>query len=468
VYSEEPKVWALFSDKTAAWIDMQPVSSEKRLYLEEIGISNRVWQAAQKAMNAAYTILEDFGLLEGSNCGFICSFSRNDPVIKESASLAFSLKLVHKILEDKISISTAATAAVTSTNPEMPLDFVNNINEKIIAALEVLDSGGAVFFPAQNQADIRDEVRKEAENKGIELQSVNTVKDAVKAVLSLNRISIPNEKEVVPVLPEAPRKKMPRILELVQYFLLLLCIAAVIGLIGTKGNFFIIAHLMMAQYLKVSESMFFGYAIFGVLILTAISTVPIARISESLEGKTNQFGMLKLVNYIVFTLFCLFIAGNLSVFVSLLYICPDRMKKYEKIEHLKYNDFFKPIFEDLPDIRFESFLELSGSKDNADSDKSIKMGLRMRPENINFIEVFGIVSEDLMRNEVRKPEFAFQALSKYLQYIEINKGIQGKASAIIGSKHHAEDLIAKYENDFSPDEKRVADKLRKILKQYNW
>ncbi|MCP4111840.1 MAG: hypothetical protein GY749_40990 [Desulfobacteraceae bacterium] len=177
------RVWAMFSDRTASTVVMDEIAAaeDTDLKLVSVGIDNlQVKNSSEKAIRAAFKVLKR-DKSDGIGKGYSYEFSDLETVIHSSASLAFALKLVQKV--KNIPFSLAATGVILDSSPVSPVERVDNINEKIIGAFRKLEPGDRIYFPGENLSEISEENRKTANEKGIVLQPVKTVEDAVCKVL---------------------------------------------------------------------------------------------------------------------------------------------------------------------------------------------------------------------------------------------------------------------------------------------
>ena len=120
-------------------------------------------------------------------CGIIFAFEGNDSVTGSSASLAFALKMVYKVKEytedAPIPFSIAATGIVDGINKEAHIIKVDYMNQKIEAALKTLNTGDIIFFPIDNVPEILQKNIERCHQRGIKLQAVSTISDAVHKLL---------------------------------------------------------------------------------------------------------------------------------------------------------------------------------------------------------------------------------------------------------------------------------------------
>lgn len=238
-------VWAIFSDSTASLVIMKKIVLDETsdLVLKSVGIDNpQVRTSGEKAITGAYNVLRDLNRIKNGNHGFSYEFREIAPVIHSSASLAFALKLVQKI--EKISFSIAATGIVLDSSQQSPVERIDNINEKIRAAGDVLMSGDVIFFPAKNRVEITLETENAVKNKGIILQPVSTVENAVKTVLALNQRRIQDPLNKDPLINEFSSTKSHRPLLISALFV---CLLSFLWFFGKNIYITINNHLNVAQ-----------------------------------------------------------------------------------------------------------------------------------------------------------------------------------------------------------------------------
>ena len=111
-----------------------------------------------------------------------------DDVIKRNVSgksggLAFSLKFAQKIFQrttgKELNFSVAATGIVDLPTKDAKVKRVAGINEKFKAALNCLNAGDKLFYPAENETEIEQSLKGNLTEKGIILHPVSTVEQAI-------------------------------------------------------------------------------------------------------------------------------------------------------------------------------------------------------------------------------------------------------------------------------------------------
>ena len=190
-------VWAIFSDKSSCKIDITLVA-DKTFNFTAVAIDNSyVINTAEKAISASIGYMESVGLNNPEKkCGIIFSFKGNDSISGSSASLAFALKMAYKTKEYNegiyVPFSIAATGSVDSISKDDHVEKIDYINQKIEAALDVLNNGDYIFFPVDNFPEILKKNIERCHKKGVQLIAVSTISDAVKKLLELTDIVFKN------------------------------------------------------------------------------------------------------------------------------------------------------------------------------------------------------------------------------------------------------------------------------------
>ncbi len=180
------RVLALFTDGTVCEVIMGTFATGKTdsdpLHIYDIGFTNEVKYGVKNALFATRQALIHSRYMNAreTSC-FVCQFDGNVNVMQQSASLAFAVKMVQKIL--KIPFDIAATGVVSNALPDTPVQPVDNIDEKIQAAVKELRSGSLVLIPEENQGNLSSETYAELNNKKIYLESVHSISDTVSKIV---------------------------------------------------------------------------------------------------------------------------------------------------------------------------------------------------------------------------------------------------------------------------------------------
>ncbi len=225
IMDSEQNVWAVFANGSASQVVMIEIESDEKPgppVLQPVGIVNlEVKTSAKKAIFSAYNALRSLARVDNGGHGFTYEFSESVQVVEASASLAFALKFVH--LLEKIPFSIAATGIVPDSSPGARVKRVININEKLGAAAEKLSAGEMIFFPAGNLEELTEETKSAANEKGVILQPVETVAEAVSKLLAAGGSEAGAEAPVSP--GRTPGRRWPFI-----FFLLALALGAALYL----------------------------------------------------------------------------------------------------------------------------------------------------------------------------------------------------------------------------------------------
>ena len=182
------RVLALFSDKTSGEVILDDLDNEylNGLSLNRIAIYDQsVIDSAEKGINAAYNAMNKQKLLKKKSYEISYEFNGNQQAIGLSAGLAFLLAFVSMV--EKINFSIAATGEIKNSKPSTKINCINNIDDKIGAAIKELKKGDKIFIPKGNKAEVDDSTIKELKGKEIDLFYIDTNEDAVNALISINR-----------------------------------------------------------------------------------------------------------------------------------------------------------------------------------------------------------------------------------------------------------------------------------------
>lgn len=160
---------------------------------KEVKLSaTRSWIAYEELK--AKEILSPHSLIAKSGVTFDFAGNRANQVKESSAGLCFLIKMAQELLEESLrskgkpvpSYDFAATGILVSMNTDEAIDRVEAIEEKITAALAVLEKGGTVFYPQANNP-LTPALSQAAEQKQIALVAVNTPRQALDFVLEKYR-----------------------------------------------------------------------------------------------------------------------------------------------------------------------------------------------------------------------------------------------------------------------------------------
>ena len=199
------ETYALFGDQSASRIlyeffNPDPGDDPVRLAfpdIEDIQVRN----SARNGCLSAYHILSRTNYIHRGK-GFFpsCQFadaSANLHAQGDSAGLAFCLKFVQEVyglsIGKTLDYAIAATGVISDGTREARIERVEGINPKLSAAVDLLEAGDRVFFPAANEPDIEPDINQKAADKGIRLVPVSTVEQAIGELLP-------------PPVPPSPRR----------------------------------------------------------------------------------------------------------------------------------------------------------------------------------------------------------------------------------------------------------------------
>ena len=105
-------------------------------------------------------------------------------VMGESGGLAFAIALAKRVY-DQDPGPVAATGEVKSGHGGGPVGPVKGIEAKMEAAGRLVPENGWVFYPKENDREIPDELRTSLEGKGLRLQPVSSVAEALGLLFDL-------------------------------------------------------------------------------------------------------------------------------------------------------------------------------------------------------------------------------------------------------------------------------------------
>ena len=104
----------------------------------------------------------------------------------ESCGLAFSIAMAKQIL-GKNPGPVAATGIIENSFRGGVLGPVAGISEKLNGACGILDGTGTVLYPAGNDADVSDALKKKLKDSGLHVHAVSTVEEALSILFGLAR-----------------------------------------------------------------------------------------------------------------------------------------------------------------------------------------------------------------------------------------------------------------------------------------
>lgn len=220
--------YALFEDQSTSrllcdFFTTAPGDDPVRLVFPDLE-DTRVRNSASNGCLAAYQVLYQLGYLNpGEHFCLSFQFADHHRYFNShgsSAGLAFCLKFAQEIYHLKtgrlLGYAIAATGSISDGTRGARIEAVQSLRNKLLAAFEVLSPGDAIFFPADNDADLDSELRDLAAAKEIQLSPVSTVDQALRTLL--------------PTLTWSSRRWRHRVRPLV------------IGLVGLVGVLFLFNH----------------------------------------------------------------------------------------------------------------------------------------------------------------------------------------------------------------------------------
>jgi hypothetical protein len=164
--------------------------------------------SARLGATAAFNTLLELGLIDPQQrrCVAFCFVGEMAPlqIVGTSAGLLFAVMFAGQLLEEHQKLAPAgftiaATGEVASLNIRAPLKAVDGVPAKITAALNVLKRGDQLLYPAASDDQVSDALRKQAEDQGVRLLPVSTVREALTTALGLQ----PSASYQEPSVPQA-------------------------------------------------------------------------------------------------------------------------------------------------------------------------------------------------------------------------------------------------------------------------
>lgn len=241
------KTFALFHDGSVDEINISRYDpmhdQEKFLVSDPKGAAREspdIMKSAEVAFDAAIFVLQKMGCSTGRY--YIHYQFKNETkgakfVHGESAGLAFCLDFAAKIWENlsrpaKLNFAIAATGVINDDQGEVTR--VDSITGKLQGALDVLQHGGRIFYPRDNDSEISTGIRDAASTKGIALIPVATVQEALAELFRIRQDEIASmENSAVKTLHGTSRldglsffSRIPRPVILVSSIFLLLLLLA--------------------------------------------------------------------------------------------------------------------------------------------------------------------------------------------------------------------------------------------------
>lgn len=177
--------------------------------------------SARRAAETVYNVVHEHG--EGIDPVVVGYDLQGLPggrkVMGESGGLAFAIALAKRVY-DQDPGPVAATGEVKSGHGGGPVGPVKGIKAKMEAAGRLVPENGWVFYPKENDREIPDELRKSLAGKGLRLQPVSSVAEALGLLFDFPA-SHP-KKDRLPVRPKSSLLKNTLVLALVCFIALLI------------------------------------------------------------------------------------------------------------------------------------------------------------------------------------------------------------------------------------------------------
>jgi TolB protein len=189
------QTFALFEDQTSArvlcdFFAPDPDDDPVRLVFPDLD-DTRLRHSAANGCLAGYQLLYQLGYLEpGEHFCLSFQFSEHRGYANShgsSAGLAFALKFAGEIYHlktgNRLGHSVAATGVISDGTRTAQVGPVQALDNKVLAALEVLSAGDLFFYPAENNPSLSEEVRRIAAAQQIRLVPVSTLAEALEVLL---------------------------------------------------------------------------------------------------------------------------------------------------------------------------------------------------------------------------------------------------------------------------------------------
>jgi len=176
--------------------------------------------SARRAAETVYNVVREHGAgIDPVVVGYdLQGLPGGRKVMGESGGLAFAIALAKRVY-DQDPGPVAATGEVKSGHGGGPVGPVKGIKAKLEAAGRLVPENGWVFYPKENDYEIPDELRTSLTGKGLRLQPVSSVAQALGLLFDLPA-SEP-KKDPPPVRPKKSVLKNPLVLALVSVAIVL-------------------------------------------------------------------------------------------------------------------------------------------------------------------------------------------------------------------------------------------------------
>ncbi len=122
---------------------------------------------------------------------------------------------------------------------------------------------------------------------------------------------------------------------------------------------------------------------------------------------------------------------------------PEDFKRYERIEHLIHNDYFKDVTRDIPNYRYMEFEKRAAGRENDDLEEALRIGLEIRPSDPLFKKAF-IEMTGLLMDRMNDMTYAKQLLGSYIQFVDSIREHPNAKPWVADTIDAAEDLMNQY------------------------
>lgn len=214
-----------------------------------------------------------------------------------------------------------------------------------------------------------------------------------------------------------------------------------------SGDPFFHSKLLLALHLKDTTGQVFE--IVKLLGFLAPFAVPLAFGVNLKRGWRRRHGALSRWFGILVACFWGFCLALPNILVGTLYLNPDRLAQYARIEPLmplKSRSGFSLFLRDVPDVRYQAFLTEAGSPDWPDRRRAVDIGLPMPVGGVHFPEVFetsASVLQDVRALGDREwaGRVSLKLLFSFMDYVDSLEGRPDEKARIIDLIYTAEALV---------------------------
>jgi len=217
--TDRSTTWMLFESGTGVVVDLSlySPSRDKTRPIDAYVVTECEGDftgSARRAAETVYNVARDHGAgIDPVVVGYdLQGLPGGRKVMGESGGLAFAIALAKRVY-DQDPGPVAATGEVKSGHGGGPVGPVKGIRAKMEAAGRLVPENGWVFYPKENDREIPDELRTSLAGKGLRLQPVSSVAEALGLLFDLPG-SEP-KKDPPPVRPKSSLLRNPLVLALV-------------------------------------------------------------------------------------------------------------------------------------------------------------------------------------------------------------------------------------------------------------